>query len=229
MKTQFQRWIIAAAILFFAGWANAQSTVYTAASNGNYTSKVDFSACVVGPCQDFTLAMGVSGSFTTSNPLAGNLAGASIAASVTSFNFSDGLTTYSSSDPAARVYMFQVSTNAAGAITGTTIVLNRWDTGTSPHSINDRHSLMLVTNSSQSGRNYKCTAIAVSPAGVADACDTEIADTGSSNASGATVAWSSVTTVSTARSIPSLSDFGLIIMSGILGLVAFGAMRRRAI
>lgn len=223
MKSHFQRWISAAAILFFAGWAHAQPTVHTATSAGNYTSKLDYTTCATGPCQNFTLAMGVSGSFTTASPLAGNLAGASIPALVTSFNFSDGLTTYSSADPATRIYIFQVTTNAAGAVTDAAIVLNRWETGLSPHAANDRTSLMAITGTAQAGRNYRCLATGTSPAGAADSCDIETADSGASEASGARISWSSAAVAS----IPTLSQWGLIIMSSILGLAGLAAMRRR--
>lgn len=225
MQSKFQRWISAAAILFFASWAHAQSTVHTAASTGNYTSKVDYAACATGPCQNFTLAMGVSGSFTTASPLPANLAGASIAALVTSFSFSDGLTTYSSADPATRIYLFQVTTDAAGAVTDAAVVISRWETGVSPHAVNDRTSLMVITGTSQGGHNYQCTALGTSPAGTADSCDLEVADGSASRASGATVSWSSAA----AATVPTLSEWSLILAASILGLAGLAAVRRRTL
>lgn len=225
MKSHFQRWISAAAILFFAGWAHAQPTVHTATSAGNYTGKTDYTTCATGPCQNFTLAMGVSGSFTTASPLPANLMGASIPGLVTSFNFSDGLTTYSSADPATRIFLFQVTTNAAGAVTDAAIWMHRWETGVSPHAVGDRTSLMVIAGSAQVGRNYRCLAIATSPAGAADSCDDETTDGGTSRASGARISWSSAAVAS----IPTLSQWGLIIMSSILGLTGLAAMRRRTL
>src|SRR2546429_4088711 len=54
------------------------SSDLSAATTGPYTAKTDFTVCSGGPCQNYTLAMTPSGSFTTSAPLAANLSNANI-------------------------------------------------------------------------------------------------------------------------------------------------------
>ncbi|MBU1350632.1 MAG: IPTL-CTERM sorting domain-containing protein [Gammaproteobacteria bacterium] len=228
MKIIFYRWMAAFAIFFAASWAHAQSTTYTVNPVSNYTAKTDFPGCALGPCQNFTLAMGVSGSFTRASPLAGNLVNANVAASLTSFSFSDGLNTYASSDAAVRIYSFTVTTDATGAITNVNMEIERWLTGTSPHAIGDRFSYVELNAGSAIGHhNEDCGTIGVSPAGVADACTSTTIDASSSRASGPKVSWTSAATAVTPQSIPTLSQWGLIIASALVGIAGFAAMRRR--
>jgi hypothetical protein len=98
------------AVLFVPGlWG----TTYTLPAT-NYTVVANFTSCTTGSCANFTTSMAPSGSFTTAAPLASNLANQNVAAQVTSFTFTDGITTYNSSDATVRVYLFMVTTNASG-------------------------------------------------------------------------------------------------------------------
>ncbi|WP_440114208.1 IPTL-CTERM sorting domain-containing protein [Acidovorax sp. BL-A-41-H1] len=228
MKTIFKHWLVGAALLLTACWAHAQSTVYTATS-GVYTMKTDFTVCGVGPCQNFTLAMSASGSFTTASPLANNLVGANVAASVTSFTFSDGINTYSSTNPAVRAYRFQVSTNASGAITSADVFVELWQSGTSPHAFGDRFALVRLTGTALAYNNDQCIVVGVSPAGAADSCSGDNADAGRSTASGGAVVWTRAVSGTTPQAIPTLSEWGLIISSALVGLAGFAALRRKSI
>ncbi len=228
-QTIFARWMAAffTALAFFsAGNALAQATTYTATATSNYSNKVDFTApCGVGPCQNFTLAMGPSGSFTVSSPLAANLANANVLASVTSFSFNDGLTTYTNTDPNVRVHRIRVTTNAAAAITAVDILIERWESGTSPHAIGDRFSFIFLPSTAR--RNAVCSSVGVSPAGVADSCNSENVDASSSQASGATISWTSAAVATSTASIPTMSEWGLLLMAGLMGMGGYFALRRR--
>jgi hypothetical protein len=218
--------VFTAMALLSAGNALAQATTYTATTTSNYTGKTDFTApCGVGPCQNFTLAMGPSGSFTTSSPLAANLANASVAASVTSFNFNDGLTTYVNTDSNVRVHRIRVTTNAAAVITAVEILIERWESGTSPHAVGDRFSYIFLPSTAR--RNSECFSVGVSPAGVADSCTGENADASSSQASGATISWTSAAVATSTASIPTMSEWGLLLMAGLMGMGGYFALRRR--
>lgn len=63
----------AAAAMCLAAIGAVHAATYSAATTGPYTAKTDFTVCSGGPCQNYTLAMTPSGSFTTSAPLAANL------------------------------------------------------------------------------------------------------------------------------------------------------------
>lgn len=210
----FNKWLVAVVLLGATFMAHAQSTTYVAASTANYTTFANFTACGTPPCQNFSTAMSVSGSFTTSAPLAANLASANVAPLITSYSFSDGLTTYANTDPDSRIYFFEITTNGSGAITDVNILLERWLTGTSPHVAGDRIAF-LQTYDGTANNNWRCNTIAVSPAGAADSCSAAVNDTSSSRASKFTLTVAPA--ASKAASIPTLSEWGLIGLSGLLG------------
>lgn len=225
----FKRGLVALALLLAAGWAQAQATVYTATMPGGYTFTGDFTApCITGPCANFDLAMGISGSFTTPAPLAANLNGADIFASVTAFNFTSGLNTFSSTDPKVRTHLFRVSTDGSGAIIDSNIVLLYWETGTSPHAIDDRVS-HLETGFVYANHNERCSTVGDAPTGVGDSCLISDFDSDSSTASGVALVWSSAAVPAGVASIPTLSEWGLTIMAFLLGLAGLAAMRSRRI
>jgi len=226
MKTIAKHWLISATLLLAANGAQAQSTVYTATS-GAYTSKTDFTACVTGPCQNYALAMSASGSFTTASPLAANLISTDVSGSVTSFTFSDGINTYASTNPAVRVYRFQITTNASGAITGSDVFIELWQSGVSPHTAGDRFAFVRLIGTSIAYNNDQCTTVAASPAGTADSCTGDTGDTSRSTASGGVVVWTRAISGTTPQAIPTLSEWGLIISSVLVGLAGFVALRRR--
>ena len=80
----------------------------------------------------FTATGRVTGSFTVASPLP-PLNAADIGNLLVKYSFTDGINTYSSTDPNARVFLFWISTDSTGAIYSTNIVLERWKTGSAPH------------------------------------------------------------------------------------------------
>lgn len=227
MKECLKNWL-AALVLLCTAAAHAQPTTYVATATGNYTLLINFTLCVTGPCQNFNTGIGASGSFTTSAPLAANLAGANIAPLVTAFSFSDGIHTYSSTDPAARIFLFNVSTNASGAITATDIWVQRWLTGTSPHVPGDRHSSIFFRATGEVDHNAQCLTVAASPAGVADSCTLVLAgDTSRSLAFGSARVWS-IAAAPAVNSVPTLSEWSLILMAVLIASSAFVVLRRRS-
>jgi len=230
VKKCLKNWFAAFVLLCTAAVAHAQPTTYVATATGNYTLLTNFTLCVTGPCQNFNTGIGASGSFTTSAPLAANLAGANITPLVTAFSFSDGIHTYSSTDLAARIFLFNVSTNASGAITTTDIRIQRWLTGTSPHVPGDRHSWIFFQATGEVDHNAECLTVAASPAGVADSCTLVLgADTSRSLAFGSARVWSiaAAPVASAAISVPTLSEWGVILLVGLVALAAFVVPRHR--
>lgn len=226
MKERMKNWLVALVMLCAAAASHAQSTTYVATATGNYTALINFTLCVAGPCQNFNTGIGASGSFTTSAPLAANLSAANVAPLVTAFSFSDGIHTYSSGDPAARIFLFNVSTNASGAITATDIRIQRWLTGTSPHVPGDRHSWIFFQATGEVDHNAQCLTVGASPAGVLDSCVLVLgADTSRSLAFGSTRAWAVATSAVTA--VPTLAEWGLVLMGVLMGVAALAPLNRR--
>ena len=234
MRNTWVRVIAGGALLLAAGWAQAQETVYTITSIGTYSSVTNFTPpCAFGPCQNYTTAMGVSGWFRTAAPLAPNLSNAQVHAQVTAYSFNDGLNTYSSGDPNGRVLEFRVSTDALGAISfGTSIFLETWQTGTSPHVVGDRLGILRLSRTSGSGRNNgACGNVSVlPPSGMPDTCMsiTVTPSLGGSVPSDAGISWSSAPYVAPppTTAIPTLSEWGLIMLAGLMGWAGWRVRRR---
>lgn len=217
----------AAAAMFFAAIGAAQAATYTAATTGPYTTKTDFTVCSGGPCQNYTLAMTPSGSFTTATPLAANLSNANIAAQITSFSFNDGINTYASTDPNVRIYSATVSTSATGSITSSTLFFELWQTGTSPHASGDKLAIVQIGSTVSATNTLNCTGVGTSPAGVGDSCVSGPSGAGSSSANGATWTWAAVTPPATAATpVPSTSALGLLVLSALLGGAGLAISRR---
>ena len=182
----------------------------------------------------YTTSMQITGSFTTAAPLAPNLSDVDITGQVTSYSFSDGVNTYTNSDINARIFAFKVSTDASGTITYWGIVLKLWESGTSPHSTGDKISFMSTMLSTVWGANDRAydeiTCITVgdsSYSGVSDVCIVEAAGSWLGSATvNATGSWTSQT-AATATSIPTLSEWGMIILSSLLALGTVLVMRRQ--
>ena len=208
------------AMLFALIQASAWATTYTFAS-GNYTTVTNFTACATGPCANYTTSMQTSGSFTTAAPLAANLANQNIFAQVTSFSLSDGIVTYSSADPNSRVYSFVVSTNAAGQITSSQIVLEEWQS--TPHTPPSRVAILeLIASTASAFNNTACTADTTSPAGVADTCTAAIVDASGSSAQ-------STVLTSNIPNVPTVGEWGLVCLAGCMLVLAWMRLRRRQI
>ena len=200
-----KNWLAALLLLCAAAVAHSQPTTYVATATGNYTVLVNFTLCNTGPCQNFNTGIGASGSFTTSAPLPANMAVVNIAPLVTAFSFSDGIHTYSSADPAVRIFLVHVGTNPAGAITATDIRIQRWLTGTAPHVAGDRHSMVEIRATGEVDYNAPCLTVGLSPAGVADSCAVIGNDTSRSLAFGSARVWALAPTlaaVANSRSAP---------------------------
>lgn len=226
MKECMKNWLAALVLLCAAAAAHAQATTYVATATGNYNLFINFTLCAAGPCQNFNAGMGASGSFTTSAPLAANLSGANIAPLVTGFSFSDGVNSYSGADPAVRIFLFNVSTNASGAITTTDIRVQRWLTGASPHVSGDRHSWIFLQATGQADHNAQCLAVGASLAGVPDSCTLVLgADTSRSLAFGSAPAWALAPAA--AAAVPTLSEWSRILMAVLMAMAALVALQRR--
>ena len=135
--------VLALALTMTAGPALAETYRFTGA---NYI--VISNECIAGPsCPPYTNAMSLSGSFSTAAPLAANLpAGTEITAQVTAYSFSDGVNTYSSAAPDARIRTFQVGTDGQGNIAAENIQLTRWLSGSAPHAPGDQFAAAGVLN-----------------------------------------------------------------------------------
>ncbi|WP_374191656.1 IPTL-CTERM sorting domain-containing protein [Delftia sp. ASV31] len=217
----------AAAAMCLAAIGAVHAATYSAATTGPYTAKTDFTVCSGGPCQNYTLAMTPSGSFTTSAPLAANLSNANIAAQITSFSFNDGINTFASTDPNVRIFQAIVSTSATGSITSSALLLELWQTGTSPHAVGDKVALIQIGNSVFATNTLNCTGVGTTPAGAADSCVLGPGDIGASNASGAAWTWAAVTPPATAATpVPSTSALGLLVLSALLGGAGLAISRR---
>jgi hypothetical protein len=155
---------LAAALLQADAWAATYTYTGPAYSPPDLHN---FTSCPpgTGNCGAYTTAMAQTGSFTTAAPLPSNLNSQDITAQLTSYSFSDGLTTYSSGDP--QVTLVSVSATTTGGVLDFSVHLVRWQTP-APHVIGDHLDQVLVTESGQ--HNAVCGNIQVNPQG--DSCGT---------------------------------------------------------
>lgn len=168
-------WWQAVSMLVLASFAFPALAVSTYAfTSPNYSFAIPFTApCTIGTCANYTTSMHFAGSFTTASPLAANLVNAHVEAQVTSFSFSDGINTYTSSDANARLVNLQFSTDASGVPTPTStfIQVQQWTTGTNPHTTSDRVNQSFIDFNADSFNNAGCSLVGTSN-GVADVCKT---------------------------------------------------------
>jgi hypothetical protein len=228
MKTIFAVYCYAVLILF---GGSASAATYTVSSSGNYTAKTDFTApCAAGICANFSLTMNVSGTFDVPT-LAANLLISDIAATVTSFSFSDGINTYSSADPDVRIYQFLVTTNASGALTSASIVLMRWLTGATPHTTADHMSVVnLIGTSANAYNNAQCGVVGTAPSGAIDSCTTLAGVTPQrSFATGAILSYSGGGAPVAATPVPTLNEYALMLLATLVaGFAAWKSRKREA-
>lgn len=114
-----QRGILVAAlfvVLSSAGAAHAAAT-YTYSGNGFDTFKDTPNI----PGQ-YTTSDSVQGFFTVADPLAGGLRGSNVTGSVQTFSFTDGRQTFTETSTLSRE-LFQISTDATGAIIAWNVIL----------------------------------------------------------------------------------------------------------
>ncbi|QLA82593.1 IPTL-CTERM sorting domain-containing protein [Acidovorax sp. JMULE5] len=214
---------LAAALLQADAWAATYTYTGPAYSPPDLHN---FTSCPpgTGNCGAYTTAMAQTGSFTTAAPLPSNLNSQDITAQLTSYSFSDGLTTYSSGDP--QVTLVSVSATTTGGVLDFSVHLVRWQTP-APHVIGDHLDQVLVTESGQ--HNAVCGNIQVNPQG--DSC-------GTSNAGGVFSSWTDASStvgswtvtglppVAT-NAVPTLGEWGLLLLALLMISVGWMTMGRR--
>ena len=203
-------------------------TTYTYTGT-NYTSIVNYSSCTsgAGTCGTFTNSMSVNASFTVPSLLAPSQTSKDISNQVSSWSFSDGLTTINSTDSNARVFVFTVSTDANGHISGANILVELWQSGSSPHTANtDRFAWVRVSTPAQGFYNDLCTSVGNGGGLLAqpDTCTDDAAPhvyTSYANGSGAWTGGGLTTTV------PTLGRWGMVGLSLLLLLCALWQLSRK--
>jgi hypothetical protein len=206
------------ALLVFAAFCvspgvSAATYVYTGAP---YTLVQDFIApCGAGPCANYALGEEITGQFTTAVPLAPNLSNQNVLPSVTSYSFTDGVDTYSSADPTARVDDFVASTDSSGNINAFDVMIIIWQTGTSPHTAGDRVARFRVSSSFTdiAENDAPCVVVVTAPSGVSDACVTFAPDGSTSFGDAITHGAFSILAASAPGPIPTLSGWAVLLLS----------------
>ena len=219
--------LLALCALLFASFTASAAATYTFTA-ANYDATLPFTApCGAGSCANYTLSMNASGTFSGPSRLAPNLVAVDITAVLTSYSFTDGLTTFSSSDPNSRLFQFIVTTDATGAITAVNIVLERWETAGGAHVAGDRFDLTQFTGTGQvnSNHNVVCNAVGVSPGGTADSCTAAAADTNSSAASAAGAGVFAF--AAGGAGIPTLGEYALLLLAALMGIAGLYGVRRK--
>lgn len=215
-----------------AGTASAQATTYTYVGATNVAFN-DFTVCEAGPCANFTNAMRLQGSFTTSAPLAAGLTNASIVPILTDFSFNNGLQTISRSDPNVVLEGATVSTDGSGAITSFGMGAHRWRTSVhtadttapfdDPNSKLDRFFIESGGTGARGAYNLTCLTLGIRSSGEAG-CVTFVilgTDRGASNGTAPYVPFAAGALVA----VPTMSEWALILMG--LMLACFAAFRLR--
>lgn len=211
MRKPLALFVLAALGAFAHASAWAATYTYTGL---NYSSPThDFTApCAAGTCQNFTTAMRQTGSITTNQPLPPNLNDASVTSFIASYAFDDGVTQYTSSGMSERLMYAHVTTDAAGNITASRILVVRWKTAN--HLVGERLDYVLIrTDDSISVSNEMCTSMS---SGI---CTGSAQDTATSFALPAgNGAWVS-SAPAAVQAVPVNNPFALLLTAtGLLGL-----------
>jgi len=164
----------------------------------------------------------------TANTLPPNLVDQHVYGSVTSYSFTNGLNTISSSDPNSRMGLFVVSTDMHGDVIATQLFLTRWYSPGRPHAFGDPASGIIIwVGSDVVYNNATCSSIDAY-AGVTDVCvsigggPAQGTSSASTNVPGT---WSSVTSGPTTAAIPTLSWWNLAILAGLVSALAWIPLR----
>jgi hypothetical protein len=219
--------LLALCALLLASFTASAAATYTF-TGANYDVATPFTApCATGSCANFSLSMHASGTFSGPSRLAPNLPGVDITAALTGFSFTDGVTTYSSTDAKARVYQFIVTTDANGDITAVAILLERWQTAGAAHVAGDRFDFINITGTGQvqAQHNFVCTGVGVSPGGTADSCLAAAGDASSSTASAAGVGAFAFGAAN--ASVPTLGECALLLLAALMGIAGVAGLRRK--
>ena len=129
LSTHMLRHFLLLAAVSVPGLSAAVTYTFT---GPNYSLLTPFTSCTIGSCANFTTSMNVQGSFTTSVPLAANLTFQDISTQILSYSFTDGIDTFTNTDPNTRISFFTVSTDAFGRFTSYAAFIQVWVSGTSP-------------------------------------------------------------------------------------------------
>ena len=125
---------VALAGLLIAGQAAAQATNYTF-TGGLYDNIGNAGACAVGECTTYTGAQRATATLTYAAPLAPNLPFSEYSGGVIAYSFSDGVRTTTGPGPNAALYRVQFATNASGVPTQLILTFER--TPGPPYTVND--------------------------------------------------------------------------------------------
>lgn len=214
----------------FSSSAFAQETTYTLSTDGAYASFDSGLAtpCDIPPCPVFSAGQRITGSFSTSAPLAANLFGEYLPPSdVTGFSFSNGDTTFALADPNTRYRGFFVSTNGAGAITEFEIVLMRWNMvpPTTGDVATGRLDYLYAThNLQQAHHNFYCNTVVVQGGASTCTAPTTGSDTTAASRTGVNTLTASAATV---VSVPTMSEWAMILLAAALAGGAVVMLQRR--
>ena len=218
--------LILAAIMATSGWAAATYSF----TSSNYGTITNFTTCATGPCANYTSSMKISGSFTVATALGPNFSGATdISSQVTAYTFSDGINTYTNTDSNARLYQFSVVTDGSGNITIASLLIERWQSGSSPHSVGDRVALVNMNGPSINNgeNNLRCLTVGGGTAsGVSDLCVTAAPDAGSSVASTTSGTW--VSPITSGPSPTPAPPTLLLMLTGLAAASLYLGVRKHA-
>ncbi|WCM89827.1 IPTL-CTERM sorting domain-containing protein [Acidovorax sp. NCPPB 3576] len=203
-------------------------------STGNYANLQNYTNCTTTPaslCANFLPTHNVTGTFSTAGALPANASNLEIGSTVTSYSFSSGLDTVASTDTNARLNTLRISTDASGNITNVNLMQAvLWVTGTAPHTTADRFTAVILAGAnSTSTHNSGCQNTGTGSSGVTDTCLTSTGvDTSRSTANNAPVSYAmAAAAVTTAAPIPTVSEWGLILMASLLGMFGIARLRRQ--
>lgn len=201
--------------LFLSIGVQAQTTTYTY-TGAAWVLFTTFTSCNAGPCANYPPGSSATGQFTTAAPLPSNMPATDILPLMTSFSFNDGVNTYSSADSSVRVGNFNVQS---------TIHLERWQSGSSPHAPGDRvASFGFGPFGGIAQNNSACTSVGTAPTGVADACATLAVDSSTSIAQNILDGtWSRSFA---AVPMPTLSGLSIVLLALLTAVVALQLLRK---
>lgn len=218
---------MAAAGASFGATVNVNST-------GNYGTIQNYTNCTTSPassCANFVSTNNVSGSFTTSGALPASASNVEIGSTVTAYSFSSGLDTVASTDPNARLNSLRVTTDASGNVTGVNLQAVQWTTGPVPHNNTSRFNAVTLSGTIGVGtHNSACQNTGTGNSGVTDTClQAVVTDTSRSTGFSSPVSYAiaQAPVNNTAAPVPTVSEWGLILMAALLGFFGIARLRRQ--
>ena len=217
------RAFVALACFVVANAATATAYVLEAQTYGviaNFTAP-----CGTGPCANYTAAMQPTGVFQTASPLPPNLSFQNILPLVTAYSFTDGVNTYASNDPNVRAYDFAVETDPFGNVLASQILLELWETGTSPHAVGDRVSFVqIAAGAFTPHNNLYCAEVGTGGStGTADLCTFPQPEASSTSDAVASAVWRR----DIFPPVPASSAGGLALLSALVLAFGIAASRMR--